>query len=337
MPAGGPLLVREGIECLLHEVAAAQHPGCARVLAGAGFAAAAGAGGGAGGGADEEARRKEEEKEKKRLATARQEAMLAEMRRQQAAAAAHMMLDGDDDDQLDDEAAQVGGSLEGGGGGLGHRSRAAQLVDPLGRLNGAECALCQEPMVPSGAAWSYMESATHTWVSYSDEAADSLEAAWAGLRDAPARTGGDGDPRARVGVLIHGDEYEVLLFGGDRMVMNGPREERGVRAGRLQRRFLVRREVNQTLLLGFAHPSPIAVRAAAAGGGGAGREASPRHPLVVTLCGHAMHRACLHKNMQSLVARRRDIIHGATFEQAWSRVALVLPAVTVPDVSLFGL
>ena len=328
--------MREGIESLLDEVAAIQHPGCARVLAGAGFTAAAGAEGSAGGGADQEARRKEEEKEKKRLAAARQEAMLAEMRRQQAAAAAHMMLDGDDDDELDDEAVHVGGSPEVGGGGLGQRSRGAELADPLGRLNGAECALCQEPMVPSGAVWSYRESATETWVPYSDEAAGSLEAAWAGLRDASDGTG-DGDTSARVGVLIHGDEYEVVLFGGDRMLMTGPRKERGVRAGGPQRRFLVRREVNQTLLLGFAHPSPMALRAAAAAGGGAGREASKRHPLVVTLCGHAMHRACLHKNMQSLVARRRDIIHGATFEQACGRVALMLPAVTVTDVSLFGL
>jgi len=226
----------------------------------------------------------EERARMKKMAADRQAQMMAQMKMQQAAAAAHMMLEDDDDEHHAASASKERG-------------------DALAQLEGSNCALCQESMEMSGVKWSRWDPANESWVDYSGETSAELE------RASELFEAGEGDNRVQV--LLHGDTYVVDV---DRMRQTGPVDEGGVRPGR-ETRCKVRRIVNETMLLGFSQRSPFATCSASADHGG---EVKTRHALVVTLCGHAMHKTCLNRYISLLVARRHHITHGSTFEQAHS-------------------
>jgi hypothetical protein len=232
----------------------------------------------------------------KKLAAERQASLLAQMRLQQAAAA-HMMFD--DDEDADEEDGHM------------RKDQEETLADPLARLQGAQCALCQESMSANGVAWSRFEPSTEEWLDYDDDTCRELEEAYGHFES--SQRGEDARNRRTAEILLHGSSYRV-----DFKVMRqtGPLDDGGTRPGR-QMTVKVRRTVNEISMLGFSHscciPSPAnSPRQADKMGGG------KRHALSVSLCGHAMHKSCLHRYIESLMSRRHHIIHGSTFEQAHS-------------------
>ena len=276
LPKASDLLAQEGVESLLADVAATQHEGCARALVASGYNALDVQGQAD---ADERARMK-------KMAADRQARMMEQMKMQQAAAAAHMMLD---DDEIDDDDDSGQAALS-----------AKSCVDALAQLEGSQCVLCQENMATSGVKWSRWDNANESWIEYSEDTCAELEKAREQFEVGMAGK--------KVEILLHGDSYVVDL---ERMRQTGPVDEGGVRPGR-ETRCKVRRIVNETMLLGFSHPSPLPCFSSYSDAG----DFKKRHSLVITLCGHAMHKTCLNRYISSLVARRHHIIHGSTFEQA---------------------
>ena len=168
MPKGGNLLAQEGVAQLLEELAASNHDGCVRALAGSGYREIGQEDRG-GRGVREEVGQDDARSRLKKVAAERQAAMLAQMKAQQAAAAAHMLLEcGDGSDAEDEHMSPATAATD---------SSTAASADQLTRLKGAECALCQEPMPTVGVVWSRFEASSDRWIDYDDTVCQELEEA----------------------------------------------------------------------------------------------------------------------------------------------------------------
>jgi hypothetical protein len=168
MPKGGNLLAQEGVAQLLEELAAANHDGCLRALAGSGYREIGQEDRG-GRGVREEVGQDDARLRLKQMAAERQAAMLAQMKAQQAAAAAHMLLECEDGSDAEDEHMSPATAAT--------DSSTAASADQLTRLRGAECALCQEAMPTVGVVWSRFEASSDRWLDYDDSVSQELEEA----------------------------------------------------------------------------------------------------------------------------------------------------------------
>jgi hypothetical protein len=272
--------VAEALDAVLQAAANFPHEGCRRVLDESASQESI----------CEVAAKKKEAEERRRRARERQEAMLKQMQQQQQAACKMMMMS-DEDCELDDDGCPDAGTSCSDG----------PRPDPLRAVEQQPCALCHLEMSPCAVRWEFLERSSETWVTLPERATRDLDAA---LERRCA-----GGPDCPVSILIGSEEFLADPHPApERRRMRGPLDHNPARAAAPSPDTAIRRVEEEVVAAGFAMPSVLPLPSPRV------PACSDRQPVVVRLCGHVFHGSCLLNYHTSLVERRDQIVHGASFE-----------------------